>query len=41
MEINPPGKYIYSDIQLDREEGRVIENLKANSQEPTPTPTSG
>ncbi len=38
MEIKPAGKYIYSDIELDREEGQVIESLKADSQEPIPDP---
>jgi len=33
MEIKPAGKYIYPDIELDREEGQVIEDLKTNSQE--------
>ncbi len=38
MEIKPAGKYIYPDIELDREEGQIIEDLKANSQEPIPDP---
>ena len=38
MEIKSAGKYIYSDIELDREEGQVIEGLKADSQEPIPDP---
>ncbi len=33
MEIKSAGKYIYPDIELDREEGQVIEDLKTNSQE--------
>ena len=33
MEIKPAGKYIYPDIELDREEGQIIEDLKTNSQE--------
>ena len=32
MEIDSPRKYIYSDTELDRHEGQVIEELKANSQ---------
>ena len=31
-------KYIYSDTELDRAEGQVIEELKASSQEPIPDP---
>jgi len=38
MEIKSAGKYIYSDIELDRQEGQVIEGLKADSQEPIPDP---
>jgi NADH-quinone oxidoreductase subunit B len=38
MEIKPARQYIYSDIELDREEGQVIEDLKAKSQEPIPDP---
>jgi len=38
MEIKPAGKYIYPDIELDREEGQVIEDLKANSQQPISDP---
>jgi NADH-quinone oxidoreductase subunit B len=33
MEIKSAGKYIYPDIELDREEGQIIEDLKTNSQE--------
>ncbi|MFC2044397.1 NADH-quinone oxidoreductase subunit B [Chloroflexota bacterium] len=33
MEIDRAGEYIYSDTELDRVEGQVIEELKANSQE--------
>ena len=38
MEIDEAGKYIYSDVELDREEGQVIEELKANSQPIIPDP---
>jgi len=38
MEVSPFGKPVYSGIELDREEGRVIEELKARSQEPIPDP---
>ena len=38
MEIDSPRKYIYSDTELDREEGQVIEELKANSQSTIPDP---
>ncbi|MFC1934717.1 NADH-quinone oxidoreductase subunit B [Chloroflexota bacterium] len=40
MEVNRPGKYIYPDTELDRAEGRVIEELKATSQEIMPDPAS-
>ncbi len=33
MEIKSAGKYIYPGIELDREEGQIIEDLKTNSQE--------
>ena len=32
MEVSQPRKYIYSDSDLDRAEGQVIEELKTNSQ---------
>jgi hypothetical protein len=38
MEINEPVSYIYPEAELDRHEGRVIEELKANSLEPIPDP---
>ena len=38
MEIGPVGKYIYPDAEIDRAEGEVIEELKANSQQPIPDP---
>jgi NADH-quinone oxidoreductase subunit B len=38
MEIDSPRKYIYSDTELDREEGQIIEELKANSQPTIPDP---
>jgi NADH-quinone oxidoreductase subunit B len=38
MEVAKVGKYIYSDIELDRAEGQVIEDLKANSQQTIPDP---
>ena len=38
MEIESSSKYIYSDIELDRAEGEIIETLKANSQQPIPDP---
>ncbi len=37
MEISER-KYIYSDAELDRDEGQVIGELKASSQEPIPDP---
>ena len=40
MEVDSPRKYIYSDTELDREEGQVIEELKANSQPTIPDPDS-
>jgi len=33
MEVGGVRKYIYSDTELDREEGQIIEELKANSQQ--------
>ncbi|MFC2010421.1 NADH-quinone oxidoreductase subunit B [Chloroflexota bacterium] len=33
MEVVNPGEYIYSDAELDRVEGQVIEDVKASSQE--------
>ena len=38
MEVGTPRKYIYSDTELDRVEGEVIEDLKATSQQPIPDP---
>ena len=38
MEIDKPGKYIYSATELDRTEGREIEELRASSQQPIPDP---
>ena len=38
MEVGGVRKYIYSDTELDREEGQIIEELKANSQEVIPDP---
>ena len=38
MEIDSPRKYIYSDTELDREEGQIIEELKSNSQPTIPDP---
>ena len=38
MEIDKPGKYIYSATELDRTEGRGIEELRASSQQPIPDP---
>jgi len=38
MEVGEAGKYIYSDIELDRAEGEAIEVLKTNSQQPIPDP---
>ena len=40
MEVEMAGKYIYSDEALDREEGQVIEELKAGSQQTIPDPDS-
>ena len=38
MEVDKPGKYIYSATELDRTEGREIEGLRASSQQPIPDP---
>ncbi|MBA7628877.1 NAD(P)H-quinone oxidoreductase subunit K, chloroplastic [subsurface metagenome] len=38
MEVSRSTSYIYSDTELDRVEGQVIEELKANSQEVIPDP---
>jgi NADH-quinone oxidoreductase subunit B len=38
MEIDREGQYIYSDAELDRYEGQVIEDLKASSVESIPDP---
>ena len=38
MEVESSSKYIYSDIELDRTEGEIIEALKTNSQQPIPDP---
>ena len=38
MEVSGEHKYIYSDIELDRYEGQIIEDLKASSQETIPDP---
>jgi len=38
VEVARPGKYIYPDIELDRVEGQVIEELKSNSQQVIPDP---
>jgi NADH-quinone oxidoreductase subunit B len=38
MEVSPVRKYIYSDVELDREEGQVIEELKATSRGVVPDP---
>ena len=38
MEVSGDRKYIYSDAELDRLEGQVIEELKAGSQESIPDP---
>jgi len=38
MEIGSTREYIYSDVELDRAEGQVIEELKANSQGVIPDP---
>ena len=38
MEVSRLRKYIYADAELDREEGQIIEELKASSQEEIPDP---
>ncbi len=38
MEVGKESKYIYSDSDLDRAEGQIIETLKAQSQQPLPDP---
>ena len=38
MEVSGERKYIYSDAELDRLEGQVIEELKAGSQQAIPDP---
>jgi len=38
MEIDTAREYIYSDKELDQVEGKVIEELKAKSQQPIPDP---
>jgi NADH-quinone oxidoreductase subunit B len=38
MEVSRDRKYIYSDAELDRTEGQVIESLKAGSRETIPDP---
>jgi len=38
MEVSKGGKYIYSDVELDRAEGEATEALKACSQQPIPDP---
>jgi len=38
MEIGVTKQYVYSDAELDRAEGEVIESLKAHSQQPIPDP---
>lgn len=38
MEVGPSKRYVYSDVDLDRSEGQVIETLKARSQQPIPDP---
>jgi NADH-quinone oxidoreductase subunit B len=38
MVVGDKQRYIYSDTELDRYEGQVIEDLKANSQEVIPDP---
>ena len=38
MEVSSDREYIYSDVELDRAEGQVIEELKASSQEVIPDP---
>ncbi len=38
MEVNKPREYIYPHLELDRQEGLVIEDLIENSQQPIPDP---
>ena len=38
MEVDPVKRYIYSDAELDKAEGEIIESLKAQSQQPIPDP---
>lgn len=38
MEISQAREYIYSDTDLDRAEGQIIEDLKASCQQPIPDP---
>ena len=38
MEVGKAREYIYSDTELDLTEGKVIEQLKADAQEPIPDP---
>ena len=38
MEVSRSSEYIYSDVELDRYEGQVIEDLKTGSQEPIADP---
>jgi NADH-quinone oxidoreductase subunit B len=40
MEISSDREYIYSSSELDRYEGRIIEELKTNSQESIPDPAA-
>jgi NADH-quinone oxidoreductase subunit B len=38
MEVTGKSKYIYSDSELDRSEGQIVETLKAQSQQPLADP---
>jgi len=38
MEVGKESKYIYSESDMDRAEGQIIETLKAQSQQPIPDP---
>ena len=38
MEVDRARKYIYSDMELDRAEGELIEEIKSKSQQPIPDP---
>ncbi len=40
MEVDEVREYIYSDAELDRVEGEIIEQLKADAQRPIPDPDS-